>query len=214
MMLIRSDPKTFAYGATSMRLAALPMLLTFAVAGLAEDPASSVIPKRYAELQGEWIVASVQNDKASTEEPPQIFVNVSGMEFTLSGSGVTKDLPDSLEYRVPRTQRDNPYRVLHRRGARELDGIVDVENQIAVFWFVGIYKWTEEGLHLALKYCGQGVEGKHFRDFRPPSSFDDEPLDGEVRLVLTRKETIGEPSDARETSASSVLKSNSAARSP
>ena len=51
----------------------------------------------------------------------------------------------------------------------------------------GIYKWIDEELHLALKYCGQGLEGQKFRDFRPPSSFDDDPTDGELRLVLKRK---------------------------
>lgn len=56
-----------------------------------------------------------------------------------------------------------------------------------VFWFVGIYKLTDDEIHLALKYCGQGLEGQHFRDFRPPSSFDEEQMDDEVRLILRRK---------------------------
>ena len=92
-----------------------------------------------------------------------------------------------LEFRIPDSKRDNPYRALRERGAIALEDIVDVENQISVFWFVGIYKLKDDRLELAVKYCGQGLEGLHFKNFRPPSSFDEKPTDGETRVVLTRK---------------------------
>ncbi|QDT04873.1 hypothetical protein K227x_32700 [Rubripirellula lacrimiformis] len=133
------------------------------------------------------MVATTQTHTESTEKPAEIFANVNGERFTLSGAAVAKDLRRPFEFRVPKDEKENPYRELQRRGAQNLDDILDVDNQIMVFWFVGIYKWTDEELHLALKYCGQGVEGQHFRDFRPPSSFDDNPTDGEVRLVLKRR---------------------------
>ena len=129
----------------------------------------------------------MQTETERTEKQPEILVNVKGDSFTLSGSGITKDLPQPLEFRIPKDNKENRYRELQRRGAKKIDDIVDVKNQIMVFWFVGICKWTDEELHLALKYCGQGLEGQHFRDFRPPSSFDDDPTKGEVRLVLKRK---------------------------
>lgn len=156
--------------------------------GFAQDPQSTEIPKRYSKFQGDWVVASRQTQTESTEKPAEIFVNVNGERFTLSGSGVAKDLTQPFEFRVPQDKEDNPYRVLQRRGATKLDDIVNVDNQIMVFWFVGIYRWTDGELHLALKYCGQGLEGQHFRDFRPPSSFDDNPTDGELRLVLKRRD--------------------------
>ena len=118
--------------------------------------------------------------------PPQI-VEVRGERFELKGKGVTKSPPMPLEFRIPDSKRDNPYRALRERGAIALEDIVDVENQISVFWFVGIYKLKDDRLELAVKYCGQGLEGLHFKNFRPPSSFDEKPTDGETRVVLTRK---------------------------
>lgn len=170
-----------------MRLTAIALLLTTTCIGFAQDTKPDETPKRYSKFQGDWVVASMQTETESTEKPPEIFVDVNGDRFTLSGSGVAEDLPQPTEFRIPKDDKDNPYRELQRRGGKKLDDIVDIDNQITVFWFVGIYKWTDGELHLALKYCGQGVEGQHFRDFWPPSSFDDDPADGEVRLVLKRK---------------------------
>lgn len=171
-----------------MRLAAIALLLTATHTGLAQELQSTDIPKRYSKFQGDWVVASLQTQAESSEKLAEIFVNVNGERFTLSGSDVAKDLPQPFEFRVPQHERDNPYRELQGRGAKKLDDIVDVDYQIMVFWFVGIYKWTDDELHLALKYCGQGLVGQHFCDFRPPSSFDANPTDGEVRLILKRRE--------------------------
>ncbi|GEM_PF-5564826 len=170
-----------------MRVTAIVLLLTATCIGFAQDPKPDETPKRYSEFQGDWVVASMQTETDRSAKPPEILVNVNGDRFTLSGSGVASDFPQPLEFRIPKKNTENPYREHQRRGGKKLDDIVDVDNQIVVFWFVGIYKWTEEELHLALKYCGQGLEGQHFNDFRPPSSFDDDPTDGEVRLVLKRK---------------------------
>ncbi len=170
-----------------MRIAAIAFLLATTHTGFAQEPETIEVPKRYSKFQGDWFVASRQPPAEGTEKPGEIFVNVNGKRFTLSGSAVAQDLPQPFEFRVPEDEQDNPYRDLQKRGAQNLDDIVDVDNQIVVFWFVGIYRWTDEELQLALKYCGQGLEGRHFREFRPPSSFDDDPTDGEVRLVLRRK---------------------------
>ena len=170
-----------------MKLTAIALLLTTTCIGFAQDPKPDETPKRYSKFQGDWVVASMQTETERTEKPPEILVNVKGDRFTLSGPGVAKDLPQPLKFRIPKDNKENPYRELQIRGAKKLDDIVDVNNQIMVFWFVGIYKWIDEQLHLALKYCGQGLEGQKFRDFRPPSSFDDDPTDGELRLVLKRK---------------------------
>jgi hypothetical protein len=170
-----------------MRLTAIILLLTTTCTGFAQEPNQDETPERYSKFQGDWVVASMQTETERLEKPPEILVNVNGERFTLSGSGVAENLRQPLEFRIPKDDKDNPYRALQRRGGKKLDDIVDVDNQIVVFWFVGIYKWTDEELYLALKYCGQGLEGQHFRDFRPPSSFDDDPTFGEVRLVLRRK---------------------------
>ncbi len=182
-----SDRNSFAFRDSPMRLIAIALLLTTTCIGFAQDPKSDEIPMRYSKFQGDWVVASMQTETDRSEKRPEILVTVKGDRFTLSGTGVAKDLPQPLEFRIPKDNKENPYRELQRRGGKKIGDIVDVDNQIMVFWFVGIYKWADEDLHLALKYCGQGIEGQHFRDFRPPSSFADDPTDGEVRLVLKRK---------------------------
>ncbi len=180
-----------------MRPATLFVLIHLATLGVAKDTETSAIPEEYKRFQGEWKLASIQgtrkhnlfsqSDEQSAKSLPEVFVKVAGMQFEMSGPGAAKDWLKPLEFRIPATKKDNPYRSLKERGAMNLDGIVDVENQIVVFWFVGIYKLADDELHLALKYCGQGLEGQHFRDFRPPSSFDKEIMDDEVRLILKRK---------------------------
>jgi hypothetical protein len=170
-----------------MKPAAFILLVSTPFISIAQESHSANIPEHYAKFQGEWVVVSQSGSSGSGETPPKILVEVTGKQFTLRGFGVTEDLPQPLEFRVPKSKADNPYRELQKRGAQELDTIVDVDNQIVVFWFVGIYKLTDDELHLALKYCGQGLVGPHFRDFRPPSSFDEERMDDEVRLILKRK---------------------------
>lgn len=170
-----------------MRLTTIVLLLATSCIGFAQDRKPDAIPKRYSKFQGDWMVASLQTETDRSEKPPEIVVNVTGDRFTLSSSGVAKDFPQLLEFSIPKDNKENPYRELQRRGGKKLDDIVDIDNQIMVFWFVGIYKWKDDELHLALKHCGQGLEGQHSRDFRPPSAFDDAPTDGEVRLVLNRK---------------------------
>lgn len=172
-----------------MKLAAFILLVATPFASIAQESPSTDIPDPYAEFQGEWVVVSQSGTSDRQETQPEIFVTITGKQFTLSGSGVSKDLQEPLEFRVPKTQAENPYRELRKRGAKKLDKIVDVENQIVVFWCVGIYKFKVKELHLALKYCGQGLEGQNFRDFHPPSSFDDEQMEDEGRIVLRRKKS-------------------------
>lgn len=183
-----------------MRLATWFVLMHFATLGHAQETETSAIAKEYKPFQGEWKLSAIksmsrmvpvgghlQSGEQSAKSLPEVFVKVTGMQFEVSGSGVAKDWQDQREFRVPALKKDNPYRSLKERGAKNLDDIIDVKNQIVVFWFVGIYKIADDELHLALKYCGQGVEGQHFRDFRPPSSFDEEITNDEVRLILKRK---------------------------
>jgi hypothetical protein len=170
-----------------MKIAAIVLLLAAMCIGFAQGPKVDDTTKRYSKFQGDWVVASMQTGTKPTEKPPGIAVNVIGDTVTLNGSGVAKHTPVTFEFRIPQDDKENPYRELQRRGGKKLDDIVDVNNQIDIFWFVGIYNITDEELKLALKYCGQGLEGRQFQEFRPPSSFDDEPTDGEVRIVLRRK---------------------------
>ena len=101
---------------------------------------------------------------------------------------VLTGFPELLQWRIPKSPAERPYRQLREGGVKGIDDIVDVENQISVFWFVGIYRFHEKRLELALAYCGQGLEGKRVESFRPPSTFDAEPDDDEVRIVLERIE--------------------------
>ena len=174
-----------------MKLTALFLMLLTTSGAFAQSDTQSV-PERYLPFQGEWRVVSMNGSKTKSSDPPEIIVEVTGLKFRLSGSGVPESLqhvpPDALEFKIPETDSDRPYRVLRDRGATALDDIVDVKNQITVFWYVGIFDLTDDKLQLALKYCGQGVEGVHFKNFRPPSSFDKKPIDGEIRISLERKQ--------------------------
>lgn len=158
--------------------------------GALDDSDTQSVPERYLPFQGEWKVVSMEDSKTKNGDPPEVFVAVTGLTFELSGAGVTESLrnapPNALEFQIPETKRDRPYRELRDLGVMALDDIVDVENQIMVFWYVGIFDLTDDKLRLALKYCGQGVEGEHFKNFRPPSSFDEKPMDGEIRISLER----------------------------
>ena len=123
-------------------------------------------------------------------------VIVTGQKFEPGGPGTRTGLPIPLEFRVPARETDIPDKSLNKGGANNLGDIVDAKNQIVVFWFVGIHKFSGDELHLALKYCGQGVEGLQFESFRPPSSFDQESVDGELRNTLKRQtngQKNGEP---------------------
>jgi len=179
-----------------MRFATLFVLIHFATLGVAQEAESSGIPEEYKPFQGEWILTAAQSkdvntlsDEQSAKALQQVCVKVTGMQFEMWGRGVAKECqkPFRFEFRIPASKQDNPYRSLKERGAKKLDDIIDVENQIVVFWFVGIYKLANDELQLALKYCGQGLEGQHFRDFLPPSSFEKEVMDDEIRLILKRK---------------------------
>ena len=167
---------------------ALIFVLLFASRAISQEDAKSVA-RQYLPFQGEWRLIAQDGGASKEKDLPEIVVTVTGQQFELSGSGIKTELPMPLEFRVPAKEKDNPYRDLKKRGAKKLDDIIDVKNQIAVFWFVGIFKLSGDELQLALKYCGQGVEGIHFETFRPPSSFDRKPTDGELRVTLKRRRT-------------------------
>jgi hypothetical protein len=181
-----------------MRSIAFVVFIHIASSVFAQQVGPSTVPETYARFQGEWSLPHVYNDKGVSRKDPSVRVKVTGRKFELSGADISDTLSErSFRLTIPATATDNPYRHLKARGAQNLDDIVDVENQIWVFWFVGIYKWVNnDELHLALKYCGQGVEGEHFQDFRPPSSFDNPLEDGEVRLVLKRTKPADVQPDA------------------
>ena len=144
------------------------------------------VPERYLPFQGEWQVVSMEGAVTKEFTKPEIFVSVTGQRFEFSGSSF-KESRGPFEFQIPETDIDSPFRELQKHGVEGLDDIIDVKNQIMVFWYVGIFKLTDDKLHLALKYCGQGVEGVRFKTFRPPSSFDEQPMEGEIRITLERK---------------------------
>ena len=168
-----------------MKLNALILVLLITSGADAQCDTQS-LPKRYLPFQGEWQVDSMEGAITKELAKPEILVSVTGQRFELSGSSV-KDSPGRFEFQIPESKSDGPFRELQKHGAEGLDDIIDVENQIMVFWYVGIFELTDDKLHLALKYCGQGVEGEHFKNFRPPSSFDEKPMKGEIRITLERK---------------------------
>ena len=168
-----------------MKLSALILVLLLTSQAIAQSGTQS-LPKRYLPFQGEWRVVSMEGAVTKKFNKPEIFVSVTGKQFEISGSSV-EELPGPFEFQIPETKGDGPFRELQKNGVEGLDDIIDVENQIMVFWYVGIFKLTDDKLHLALKYCGQGVEGVHFKTFRPPSSFDERPMTGEIRITFERK---------------------------
>lgn len=184
------DPRRSAYGNSLMKLVSLILLLATTCISIAQEPHAppgTEVPRHYKKFQGEWVVVSQSDSPGKDETSSELLVTITGQRIVAKGPGVSKDLPQPLEFTIPKTAEENPYRELRKLGAKKLDKIVDVENQITVFWFVGIYKLQDDELQLALKYCGQGLEGQHFRDFVPPSSFDEKQMEDEVRVTLRRK---------------------------
>lgn len=169
-----------------MKLTAVFVML-FTVSGVVAQNDPQSVPKRYLPFQGEWRVVAMEDHETKSSCVAEIFVKVTGRKFELSGAGVSDSTLNSFEFGIPKNKSDNPYRSLREHGAKALDDIVDVENQIVVFWFSGIFKLTDDELQLALTYCGQGVHGAHFKNLRPASSFDQKPIDGEIRIVLERR---------------------------
>jgi hypothetical protein len=176
-----------------VRLWEIMTLLTSFIVGifarvvLADE--QEIVQKRYKPFQGKWRVVSMKHYEKPQVELMDVFVEVTGDKFELKGAGLPRSIrsyPEPLDFRIPESIQDNPYRDLRNRGVEAIKDIVDVENQISVFWFVGIFRLREDRLELAGKYCGQGLEGLHFKNFRPPSSFDEELTEGETRFVLER----------------------------
>jgi len=144
------------------------------------------VEEPYRPFQGTWKVGAPDQDVGPEAGIPEIFVDVVGKRFTLRGSAVAKDLGFPLEFRVASGDEVKPYRSLADRGVQGIDHLVDIENQIVVFWYVGIYELKDDVLRLRLKYCGQGVGREAFRNPNPPSSFDAEVEENEAYVVLKR----------------------------
>ncbi len=181
-----------------MKILTLLVFIPFAPHCVADEEKNPATSESYTRFKGEWRLVEIQNpgphcllrppDSRAERSMPEVFVTVTGNQFEMSGAGVKKEWLRPLDFYVPAAKTDNPYRKLKEYGTENVDDIIDIENQICVFWFVGIYKLTDDKLQLALKYYGQGVEGVEARTFRPPSSFDDKIMKDEVRLVLKRSE--------------------------
>ncbi len=143
----------------------------FSLVVLADE--QQVVPKRYEPFQGKWRVISMKHYEEPQVEVMDVFVEVTGDKFELKGAGLPRAIrsyPEPFEFRIPESIQDNPYRELRNRGVEAVKDIVDVENQISVFWFVGIFRLREDRLELAGKYCGQGLEGFTLQELS--SSFD------------------------------------------
>lgn len=150
------------------------------------------VAERYLPFQGTWkLVAPPGISVPSDAAIPEVFIDVTGNNFTLRGEGVRTKIEFPLEFFVPCGDEDKPYRQMAKRGRKNIEDIADIENQIVVFWFVGIYKLDKGVLQLRLKYAGQGSEfeayrGEAARNATLPSSFSSEVPDNEAHVVLER----------------------------
>ncbi|WP_430452978.1 hypothetical protein [Rhodopirellula europaea] len=144
------------------------------------------LPEQYKPFQGRWKQTPPPDSTDPNTAVPEVFVDVVGRSFVLHGDGVAKNCRRVYEYRVPGDREPKPYQYLHDRGTRNVADLVDLPNQITVFWWVGIYRFADDRIELALKYCGQGVEGDAARMFRPPSAFKANPPKGVARIFLQR----------------------------
>lgn len=179
---------------TFLKSAFLGVLLATHVA-FAQD-LEPVVEERYLPFQGTWKVVVPPGVAVPPDTViPEVFVEVTGNKFTLRGEGVRTKIELPLEFFIPSGDEDKPYREMADQGLGNLEDIADIENQIVVFWFVGIYKLENGVLELRLKYAGQGSEfeayrGEAARNATLPSSFSSDVPDGEVQIVLER---VGEP---------------------
>ncbi len=135
---------------------------------------------------GKWKLVSISGP-GEQMKTLDVQVAVEDGSFKLSGTDAGPDIVHrSFEWNIPKDRDERPYRILRQRGVKGIDEIVDIERQIVIFWFVGIYRFQGNRLELALKYCGQGLEGEKFENFRPPSTFEGKPDNDEIRIVLKR----------------------------
>ena len=144
------------------------------------------LPDQYKPFQGRWKQTPPPDSPETESAAPEVLVDVVGRSFVLHGNGVTERYRRVYEYRVPGPDETQPYQYLHEQGIGKLAGLVDLPNQITVFWWVGLYRFHNNRLELRLKYCGQGVEGDAAREFRPPSSFDPHPPKDVARIFLEK----------------------------
>ncbi len=150
------------------------------------------VEARYVPFQGTWKLIPPPGETVPMgADIPEVYVEVTGSQFALRGKGVKTKLDFPLEFYIPQADEDKPYRQMSRRGWKGFADIVDIESQIRVFWFVGIYKLENDILELRLKYVGQGSEfesyrGEVARNATLPSNFDDEVPESEARIVLER----------------------------
>ena len=144
------------------------------------------LPEQYRPFQGRWKQTLPPNPPNAKLPIPEVLVDVVGRSFVLHGNGVAKDYRRVYEYRVPGDGEPKPYQYLHERGIGDLADLVAMPNQITIFWWVGIYRFDDDRIELALKYCGQGVEGDAAKVFRPPSTFNPNPPKDVARIFLQR----------------------------
>ncbi len=182
------------------------LLLTTHVA-FAQD-VEPPVAERYLPFQGTWkLIAPPGISVPPDAVIPEVFVEVTGNEFALRGEGVRTKIDFPLKFFVPSGDEDKPYRQMAKNGHEKLEDIKDIENQIVVFWFMGIYRLDKGVLELRLKYAGQGSEfesyrGEAARNATLPSSFSSEVPDGEAQIFLVR---VGEPRVIDERAAPKLL---------
>ena len=144
------------------------------------------LPGQYGPFQGRWKQVLPPGSPQPEAALPDVFVDIVGRSFVLHGNGVAELHQRVYEYRVPGPGETKPYQYLRERGIGNLADLVDLPNQITVFWWVGLYRFQNDCLELTLKYCGQGVEGDAARKFRPPSSFAPDPPKNVARIYLEK----------------------------
>lgn len=192
---VNVDVRPLETAMTTLLKSALCVVLLAARVAFAQDPEPAV-EDRYLPFQGTWkLVAPPDVTVPPDTVIPEVFVEVTRNEFTLRGEGVRTKIEFPLEFFIPSGDEDKPYRQMAEEGLGNLEDIADIENQIVVFWFVGIYKLDNGVLELRLKYVGQGSEfeayrGEAARNATLPSSFSNRVPDGEVQIFLER---VGEP---------------------
>jgi hypothetical protein len=165
------------------------------------------VEERYLPFQGTWkLVAASDGSVSPNAVIPDVLVEITGNKISVR-EGVRPKIAFPLYFVIPARDEEKPYRWMANGGRRNIEAIADIENQIVVFWFVGIYKLDKGVLELRLKYAGQGSDfeayrGETARNATLPGSFSSEVTDGEIQIVLER---FGKPRVIDESGAPKLL---------
>lgn len=163
---------------------------TFLPCARCEEPK---IPQRLKPFQGKWLVKSIHVGSQAKELADPIRIEVIGQKFFIRSADDALLRDQGLPFSICDNDGPTFYDRLKESAGPDLGELANIKNQIYVFWFIGLYRFVDGELELVLTYCGQGLEGEQFRQFRPPTDFERRDDESQTHILLRREQAIKPP---------------------